>query len=298
MKRGLGKGFDALIAPDMKIEDEFDITAADDKDVSDLRNLKISDISPNADQPRRDFDEEALELLASSIKTHGLMQPIVVSPKGAKFEIVAGERRWRAAKLAGLETIKAIVRSTTGQQKLELALIENLHREDLNPLETATAYLKLRDQFNMSLQDIAEEMNGARKVQTISNTLRLLQLPDFAKTALSKGEITEGHARQVLALAPDTAAQRSLMNKIIVGGWSVRRAEQYVVALKNADADKMNKKSGTVAAVRETAFTRGLAKKIGGVKIEQKITTKKGAGKIIISFHNPDELKKIEDVLG
>ncbi|MDR1300559.1 MAG: ParB/RepB/Spo0J family partition protein, partial [Candidatus Nomurabacteria bacterium] len=271
VKRGLGRGFDSLIATEV-IENEFDVTASDDQNVSDIRGIKVSNIEPNPEQPRREFDEESLELLAASIKKHGLMQPIVVTAgKSGKYQIVAGERRWRASKLAGIDTIKAIVRTVSGQQKLELALIENLHREDLNPLETATAYLKLRDQFNMSLEDISSEMNGARSTAAISNTLRLLRLPDFAKTALAKGDISEGHARQILALDGDEGLQRELVEKITAGGWSVRKAEQYVVALKNGRKGVPDGKKKSAAT--ESDFTKKLSKKLGGARVQQQITT-------------------------
>ncbi|MCL1929666.1 ParB/RepB/Spo0J family partition protein [Candidatus Saccharibacteria bacterium] len=295
MKRGLGKGFDSLISSEI-IANEFDVTANTEEKVSDLRSLNIGDIEPNPDQPRREFDEAALSLLASSIKKHGLMQPIVVTVKaGGKYQIVAGERRYRASKIAGLKTIKAVVRTVSGQQKLELALIENLHREDLNPLETATAYLKLKEQFNMSLDDIAQEMRGQKATSSISNTLRLLQLPDFAKTALSKGEISEGHARQVLALAGDGVAQKNLVEKIIKEGMSVREAERFVVAAKREDSKKPQIKQA--AKITTTDFTRELSNKLG-LPVSQTISTKKGGGRIIIEFKNAEELSALEEKLG
>jgi len=293
MKRGLGKGFDSLIDTEI-IATEFDVTASTDEKVSELKELKISDVEPNPDQPRREFDESALALLAESIKKHGLMQPIVVTAHGSKYQIVAGERRWRASKLANLPTIKAIVRTVSGQQKLELALIENLHREDLNPLETATAYLKLKDQFNMTLDDIAREMNGLKATSSISNTLRLLQLPEFAKLALSKGEISEGHARQVLALVGDETAQKNLVDKIIKDGMSVREAERYVVALKRDDAPKTENK--VVHKPTATEFTQKLSTKLG-LPVHQTISTKKGGGRIVITFKNAEELAQIEQKL-
>lgn len=294
MKRGLGKGFDALISPEI-IASEFDVTANTDEKVSDLRSLKVNDVEPNPDQPRREFDEAALELLSDSIKKYGLIQPIVVTVQsGDKYQIVAGERRYRAAKLAGLKTIKAIVRTVSGQQKLELALIENLHREDLNPLEMATAYLKLKEQFNMSLDDIAREMKGLKATSSISNTLRLLQLPDFAKAALSKGDISEGHARQVLALAGSEAAQENLIAKIIQNGMSVRETERFVVALKREGSKKTPVKK---VKITTTEFTKRLSSKLG-LPVVQTISTKKGGGRITIGFKNSEELAELEKKLG
>lgn len=295
-KRGLGRGFDSLISAEV-IESEFDVTASADETVSDLREIKLSDIEPNKDQPRHDFDEEAMELLAESIKRNGLIQPIIVTKKGAKYQIIAGERRWRASKLAGLETIKAIVRTASGQQKLELALIENLHREDLNPLETATAYLKLKEQFNMTVEKIAEQMNGAKSISAISNTLRLLKLPDYVKTALAKKEISEGHARQILSLSGDEKNQKILFDNIVQKGWSVRAAERFVVALKLQKADQSPDKKSNRKNATATEWTNQLSKKLGGIKVSQHVTTAEGAGRIVIKFKNQKELDKIQKAL-
>lgn len=296
LKRGLGRGFDSLISAEV-IENEFDVTASADETVSDLREIKVSNIEANKDQPRREFDEEALDLLAESIKKNGLIQPIIVTKKGAKYQIVAGERRWRASKLAGLETIKAIVRTASGQQKLELALVENLHREDLNPLETATAYLKLKEQFNMTVEKIAELMNGAKSTSAISNTLRLLKLPDYVKVALAKKEISEGHARQILSLGDDEENQKILFEKITKDDWSVRAAERFVVATKLQKTDgSLDKKTITKNAT-STEWTKKLSKKLGGVKVSQHVTTAEGAGRIVIKFKDQAELDKIKNAL-
>lgn len=293
-RRGLGRGFDSLISAEV-IENEFDVTAGADETVSDLKDIKLSDIEPNKDQPRRDFDEEALDLLAGSIKKNGLIQPIIVTKKGTNYQIVAGERRWRAAKLAGLEKIKAIVRTVSGQQKLELALIENLHREDLNPLETATAYLKLKEQFNMTVEKIAEQMNGARSISAISNTLRLLKLPDYAKTALAKKELSEGHARQVLSLNGDEKNQKILFNKITKEDWSVRAAERFVVAIKLEKADGFVERKIIIKNdATATDWTRKLSKKLGGMRVSQHITTAEGAGRVVIKFRSRTELDRIK----
>jgi ParB family chromosome partitioning protein len=197
--------------------------------------------------------------------------------------------------LAGLDTIRAIVRTVSGQQKLELALIENLHREDLNPLETATALLKLRDQFNMTLEEIAKEMNGTKSTAAISNTLRLLRLPGFAKQALVSGQISEGHARQVLALDGDEQAQKELVEHIIKDEWSVRKAESYVVSLKRGEMlENSAKKSPKIVA---TDFTKNLSAKLG-LPVRQTISTKKGGGRIVIEFNDASELAMLEKKLG
>ena len=159
--KGLGRGFESLIPTDL-VDDEFDPTASEDKKSSDLKELKIADIIRDEEQPRRDFDEEAINALAASIKEHGVLQPIVVTKEDGKYKIVAGERRWRASKVAGLKTIPAIVRTLDSQNRLELSIIENAQREDLNAIELATAYAKLKNQFNLSTEDIAAKVGNFR----------------------------------------------------------------------------------------------------------------------------------------
>lgn len=289
--KGLGRGFDSLIPSDV-LDETFDPTASQDEQTSELRYLKTGDISADAEQPRRHFDEEALEELAASIREHGIIQPIVVTPHGDGYRIVAGERRWRAAVMVKLEKVPAIVRTLSQQHKLELSLIENLQRRDLNPLETATAYLKLHTQFNMTYEEIGQRIGG-KAVSTISNILRLLQLPDAAKQAVVAGEISEGHARQILAL-PDEKAQNELLKLIIREGWSVRKAEQYVVGYKKGDQPDSKRESAVKHTQHETPFTKQLAKKLS-VPVRHKTTAK--GGQIIISYTTEDELKAIENSL-
>lgn len=283
-KRGLGRGFDTLI-PTQVLEEEFDPTSHEDEQVSQLRHLRVDSVVPNEDQPRRHFDEEALDELAVSIREHGILQPLVVTPKGVKFEIVAGERRWRAAQRAGLEKVPAIVRTLTNQHKLELALIENLQRQDLNALETATAYLKLQQQFNLTLEQIGQRVGG-RAISTISNTLRLLTLPKNAKQALIEGKISEGHARQILAIhEPDV--QQEFLELIIKHDWSVRKAEQFVIGYKEGRKDKKT----AVAKVRtETPETKVLGKKL---KTEVTVKNMANGGRLMIQFKNEVDLQRI-----
>ena len=181
--KGLGRGFEALIPTDL-VDEEFDLTAVEDKRDSKLKELKIEDIVRDEEQPRREFNEEALNALAASIKEHGVLQPIVVTKEEGKYKIVAGERRWRASKVAGLKTIPAIIRTLDSQNRLELSIIENAQREDLNAIELATAYAKLKTQFNLTTEDIAAKVGKSE--QTIQNTLRLLNLPDDVKKPWSK----------------------------------------------------------------------------------------------------------------
>lgn len=170
-KKGLGRSFDSLI-PTNLLDESFDPTAAQDGELSQLRQIAIDQVVPDPDQPRRLFDKQALAELAASVKQHGVVQPLVVIQDGQQFVIVAGERRWRAAKQAGLTEVPCIVRSLSAQHRLEISLIENLQRRDLNPLETATAYLKLREQFNMSMEDIGQRVGG-KSVSAVNNKLRL-----------------------------------------------------------------------------------------------------------------------------
>ncbi len=287
---GLGRGFDSLIPTDV-LDETFDPTAGQEHS-SELRYLKRTEIFPNADQPRRHFDQEALDELAQSIREHGIVQPLVVSPVKDGYQLVAGERRWRAAEIAGLDKLPAIVRTLSEQHKLEIALIENLQRRDLNPLETATAYLKLHTQFSLTYEEIGVRVGG-KAVSTISNILRLLQLPESAKQALVEGKISEGHARQILAI-DDVKAQEHLLQLIVREGWSVRKAEQYVVGYKKGDKSKTKEESAVKHTRVETEFTKQLSKKLS-LPVLQKTTAK--GGQIIISYSSDAELEQLRNKL-
>ena len=269
-KRGLGRGFSSLI-PDDILDESFDPTAIEDERISDLRQIKISQVFPDPDQPRRNFDQEALDRLAISIGEHGVLQPIVVIPRGDKYMIVAGERRWRAAK------IPALVRTLSDQHKLELSLIENIQRSDLNPIETATAYLKLRDQFNLSLDVIAKRM-GAKSVSTVSNKMRLLKLPKSVQKKLASGDIREGQIRPLIGL--DESVVVDITNKIIKEGWSARKVEQLIVAMKKQqpkETPESKKQVETAAAVYNKQI-ENISNKLGTkVKIR---SNSKGSGMI------------------
>lgn len=288
VSRGLGRGFEALI-PVQMLDEEFDPTSQQDEQVSKLRDLKVSQIVPNPDQPRRHFEESALQELAESIKEHGIMLPLVVTPKEDKFELVAGERRWRAAKLAGLNTVPALVRTLTNQHKLELSLIENLQREDLNPLETATAYLKLHQQFNLTYEEIGRRVGG-KALSTVSNVLRLLGLPPNAKQALIEGKITEGHARQILAIH-EADVQQELLELIIKNDWSVRKTEQFVVGYKEGAKDR---KTAVAKVQTETTETVALTKRLHA---SVSIKNMANGGRLIIEYKSQKDLERIADLL-
>lgn len=291
VKKGLGRGFDSLLPTEL-LNEAFDPTAAQDEKVSDLRRIVAKDIYPDEEQPRRHFDEEALEELAESIRVHGILQPLVVRVHQDGYQIVAGERRWRAAKMAGLWKVPALVRTLSDQHKLELSLIENLQRSDLNPLETATAYLKLRDQFNMTLEEIGAHIGG-KAISTISNVLRLLRLPESAKQALLAGEISEAHSRQLLAL--DTPEeQEELLQLIIKEGWTVRRTEQYVVGYKKGTHATERRAQAKKSIQTETPVTKSLAKRL---EAPVEVKTMARGGKLIIRFKDEADFDRIGKIL-
>lgn len=289
-KKGLGRGFDSLIPTEL-LDESFDPTSEQDDRVSDLRYIKLSEISPDPDQPRRAFDEVSMMELSESIKEHGVLQPIVVAPNNGGYVIVAGERRFRASERVGLEKIPALVRTLSGQHKLELSLIENLQRSDLNPLETATAYLKLRDQFNLTLDEIGQRVGGKTSA-AISNTLRLLRLPLVAREALIAGELREGQARPLIGLPEDVVAE--LVPRIIKEGWSARTIEQRTSKLKAEQADT-KKKDPAAKIERYTKEETQFAKRFSA-PVEVR-SNRRGAGKIVIPFKNHADFERISKLL-
>ncbi|MDB5176927.1 MAG: parB [Candidatus Saccharibacteria bacterium] len=286
---GLGRGFSSLIPTDL-IDESLDPTAAQDHRLSDLRELKLELIEANPDQPRRSFDEEALEAMAESIAHHGVIQPIVVTPFGEKYQIVAGERRFRSAGRAGLETIPAIIRTLSDQNKLELSLIENIQRRDLNILETATAYLKLRDQFSLSLEEIGARVGG-RSASSISNILRLLRLPESVRNALHDEKLREGQARPLIGADPELI--EAILPQIIREEWSARKIEQFIIDLKKAK--KANTEKSESKGPQHDDTVQVLAKRFAA-KIQIRSNTK-GAGKIVISFTSDNDFERITKLL-
>ena len=289
VKKGLGRSFDSLIPTEL-LDESFDPTAEQDEKVSDLRNIKIDQINPDPNQPRRRFDEVALAELSSSIKQHGILQPIVVTAQNDGYVIVAGERRWRAAKMAGLTKMPALVRTLTNQHRLELSLIENLQRADLNPIETATAYLKLRDQFNLTLDQVGERLGG-RSQSAISNTMRLLRLPDFVRTEIVEGRLSEGQARPLVGLEPELVKQ--LMERIQRESWSARAVEQYLVQLKRTNQVRA-KSVQKVESPYESNVKRMKHRLHTPVEVK---TSARGNGQIIIRFKNEKEFMRISGLL-
>lgn len=274
---GLGKGFDALLPKD------FDQSILKNKGEA-IEQLAITDLLPNPEQPRQHFDEAAIVDLSESVKRHGILQPLVVTPHQGKYYIIAGERRWRASKKAGLKTVPAIVRSAEQLERLELALVENVQRVDLSPLEQAASINYLHEQFSLEYGEVAKRLGKA--ITTVQNIVRLLQLSEPAKKALSTRQISEGHARALLSLK-DEKQQLGLLKLIIDNGWSVRQAERYVVA------HKQGAKTVTSASKRvseSTPQTEKLSKVLNTKVIVRRMA--KG-GKLEINFKTDAELKRI-----
>lgn len=282
-KTGLGKGFAALIPQD------FDATILVDEGEK-VHSLELSRVQPNPDQPRTTFDQEALNQLAQSITQHGVVQPIVVTPAGNdNYTIIAGERRWRASKQAGLAKIPALIRTIKELEQLEIALIENVQRVDLSPLEQARSIERLHQQFNTTYDSIAERLGKAPS--TVNNIVRLLRLPKAGYEALEQGQISEGHARAILALKNDTAAQQRLLESIIEQGWSVRQAERFVSSLK---AGVREKKAVKARVETETDETKRLSERFQApVYIKR---TAKG-GRLEITFESDEQLATLIELL-
>lgn len=283
-KQHLGRGLDGLLPTNF---DNSLLLSSEER----IQNISLVSIQPNANQPRKNFDEEALRELADSIRAHGVLQPIIVSPSGKDtYEIIAGERRWRAAKLAKQKDIPAIVREKAAVERLEIALIENVQRVDLSPLEQAQSIAHLHEQFNLSYADIAKKLGKA--APTVHNIVRLLQLPEAARQALRERAITEGHARAILALKDQPELQEKLLGLITSQGWSVRQAEQFVSAHKEGMETTQAVQKRTV---KETPETKQLAKRIG-TKVTIHHTAK--GGRLEIHFKDDGQLSELYQKLG
>ena len=294
-KKGLGRGFESLIPTDL-IDDSFnpnaayDPTAAQDEKVSEQATLPLASIHANADQPRKNFDQDAIEELAASIKEHGVLQPIIVVTHGNGYQIVAGERRYRASRLAGLKEVPVIIRTMTAQNQLEVSLIENIQRRDLNTIETATAYVKLRDQFNLTNDQISERVH--KSVPAVINTMRLLKLPKEVVALIAEGQLTEGQARPLIGQDPNIIVK--VIPRIIAEGWSARKVEQYIVDVKKS-AKEGSEPTADVAPAQHEAAIEALRARLNA-KVDIRTNTK-GAGKIVIDFKNQQELERIQDLL-
>lgn len=290
-KKGLGRGFSSLIPTEMIIDEKIDSELGLEYDKNQLKELKISDISPDPDQPRQHFNKEKLEELANSIRIHGVLQPIVVIRKGSKFLIVAGERRYRASKLVGLEKVPAVVRELSDQNRLELSLIENIQRDNLNVLEMAEAYSKLREQFNLTAKEIGERVGG-RSESAVLNTLRLLKLPQIVKDYIVSGELKEGQARPLLKI--DEKTIKKILPKIIEENWSSRKIEQFLVNYKKQIEESKKVEPKKLNNPFEKTVKHISKKLSADVDIK---TSARGSGKIVIKFKSEEELKRLEEIL-
>ena len=280
-KKGLGRGLDALLS----------IESNDDERIIEIR---INEIEPNMNQPRKSFDEEKLKELAESIKKHGIVQPIIVKKEKNAYKIVAGERRWRAARLAGLDKVSVIVKDLSEREIVEVALIENIQREDLNPIEEAEAYEKLIKEYGLKQDEIGEIVGKSRPA--IANILRLLSLQDIVKENLIKGKITSGHARALLTLE-DKEIQKKVMEEIIKMNYNVRETEKIVKEYenkKNLNEIKENRKEKSEKS-DEIIELENTLKNILGTKVQ--LNNKKNKGKIVIEYYSNDELERIIELI-
>jgi ParB family chromosome partitioning protein len=277
-KAGLGRGFDSLLPT------SFDSSILVDSSER-VHKLAVDVVKPNPDQPRKVFEEEALRELAESIKQYGIVQPLVVTQNGDTYVIIAGERRWRAAKAAKLKHVPAVIRTAEDLEQLEVALIENVQRVDLSSLEQALSIERLHQHFNSSYEDIARRLGKGHS--TVVNIVRLLKLPEEAKQSLAAQDISEGHARQILALAKHPEKQAELLDLIKKHGWSVRQAERYVLSHKEgvAETEKMRERVET-----ETPETKALGKRLG-TKVAVKRMAK--GGRLEITFKDDAHLENL-----
>ena len=248
--------------------------------------LPVDAITPNPKQPRKDFDDKALHDLASSLSQTGVLQPVVVRRHGDGYQLIVGERRWRAAKLAGLTRIPAVVREATDAQSLELALVENLLREDLNPIEEAEAYQRLLAEFGWTQEELAQRVSRDRS--SIANCLRLLKLPDLIQADLRAGRLTMGHARALLSLT-SPAEQLKLREEILAHSWSVRATEEGVQAKRARPVRRAPRRSPELAAV-EDALRGALATRVRIVGSER-------AGRIEIVYSSREELDRLAELI-
>lgn len=294
-RNGLGKGLDSLIPN--KTSEKSEKTSAkktsDDSKKEDKTGevmVKINSVEPNREQPRKDFDEDSLVELADSIKQFGILQPLIVQHKKDYYEIIAGERRWRAAKMAGIKEVPVIIKNYTDQEIVEISLIENIQRENLNPIEEARAFKRLLEEFNLKQDEVAERVSKSRTA--VTNSMRLLKLSDRVQQMIIDDMISTGHARALLAL-DDEEQQYQLANRIFDEKLSVRETEKLVKALK--DPKKMVRKE----KIEHTFVYENLEERMKGIiGTKVRVNAKaNGKGKIEIEYYSEDELERIYDLI-
>ena len=293
-KKGLGKGLDSLIPDNKNIKTITSEKAAEEKKEDQVKSgvqmLKINMVEPNRDQPRKNFEEDALLELADSIKQFGILQPLIVRKRKDYYEIIAGERRWRAAKIAGIKEVPVIIKEYTDQEIVEIGLIENIQRENLNPIEEAMAYKRLLEEFNLKQDEVAERVSKSRTA--VTNSMRLLKLDSKVQQMIIDDMITTGHARALLAI-DDPELQYTLASQIFDEKLSVRETEKLVKEIKNPKKPKEKK------VVENSFIYRDLENKmkdIFGTKVS--ISSKgKGKGKIEIEYYSDDELEQMFEMI-
>jgi ParB family transcriptional regulator, chromosome partitioning protein len=278
-QHGLGRGLGALLSsPGPASSAEASGTATVE--------IAIDAITPNPQQPRKDFDDKALQELSTSLRQSGVLQPVVVRRFGEGYQLIVGERRWRAAKLAGITRIPAVIREVSDAQSLELALVENLLREDLNPMEEAEAYQRLLAEFGWTQEELAQRVSRDRS--SVANCLRLLKLPELIQADLRAGRLTMGHARALLSL-DSPAEQLRLREQILAHSWSVRTTEEGVQAKRARPARRQLRRSAELAAV-EDALRVALATRVRLVGSER-------AGRIEIAYSSREELDRLAELI-
>jgi ParB family chromosome partitioning protein len=278
MKKGLGRGLDALISSAESLEEAG----------NSILEVKINEVEPNREQPRKVFDQEKLQTLAESIKEHGVVQPIIVKKGETGYVIVAGERRWRASKIAGLKTVPVIVKGMSSKEMMEIALIENLQREDLNPIEEAEAYQKLIDEYEMTQEEVSKVVGKSRAA--VANSVRLLNLSDEIKEMISDGRLTSGHARTIISLT-DKERQKILADLIVDKKLNVRDAEKLAAREEKKGIVKkpVSKNNIEVSDIEEKL------RSTYGTKIN--LVRGRNKGKIIFEYYSNDEFDRIVDML-
>ena len=282
-RKALGKGINALI-PDFE-------EGVPEAEKSLATDLLIDEISPNHLQPRNYFDDKKLNDLMSSIKEHGVLQPVVVQKVDAGFELIVGERRWRASKKLGLKKIPAVIREVNDTQSLEIAIIENIHRQDLNPIEEAEAYARLSNEFALTQEMVAEKVGKSRAA--VANILRLLKLSRNIKEDLISEKISMGHARALLGLE-ESKQMETLRNEIVKQDLTVRQTESRVNKLKKGVLDKP-----ITRKINKDIFIKDLEKDLArrlGTKVN--ILPKKNGGKLIVTYYSDDDLERIQMLMG
>ena len=281
-RKALGKGINALIP-------EFEM-GVPEAGLSLAKDLLVDEISPNRMQPRSFFDDKKLEELVASIEEYGILQPVVVQKANSGYELIVGERRWRASKKLGLKKIPALIREVSDEQSLEIAIIENIHRQDLNPIEEAEAYARLSSEFALTQEMVANKVGKSRAA--VANTLRLLNLSEILKEDLISGKISMGHARALLGLE-DPKIMEALRKEIVKQGLTVRQTENRAKKLKNDSAGKSD-----LSTDPKDIFIRDLEKELArrlGTKVD--ISPKKNGGKLVVTYYSDDDLERIQQLI-